>query len=75
MAKAFYIASTGRPGPVVVELPKDMLNPALKYDFKFPVTSQLRTYSPNTKGHSKQIRKAVAAILEAKKLVIYSGGG
>lgn len=75
LAKAFYIASTGRPGPVVVELPKDMLNPALKFDFEFPATTELRTYSPNTKGHPKQIRKAVAAILEAKKLVIYSGGG
>ncbi|MBB1423089.1 acetolactate synthase 3 large subunit [Pseudoalteromonas sp. SG43-7] len=75
LAKAFYIASTGRPGPVVVELPKDMLNPALKLDFEFPATTELRTYSPNTKGHPKQIRKAVAAILEAKKLVIYSGGG
>ncbi|MBB1293485.1 acetolactate synthase 3 large subunit [Pseudoalteromonas sp. SR41-4] len=75
LAKAFYIASTGRPGPVVVELPKDMLNPALKFDFEFPGTTELRTYSPNTKGHPKQIRKAVAAILEAKKLVIYSGGG
>ncbi|MBB1434653.1 acetolactate synthase 3 large subunit [Pseudoalteromonas sp. SG43-6] len=75
LAKAFYIASTGRPGPVVVELPKDMLNPALKFDFEFLATTELRTYSPNTKGHPKQIRKAVAAILEAKKLVIYSGGG
>jgi acetolactate synthase-1/2/3 large subunit len=75
LAKAFYIASTGRPGPVVVELPKDMLNPALKFDFKFPATTEMRTYSPNTKGHSKQIRKAVTAILEAKKLVVYSGGG
>ena len=75
LAKAFYIASTGRPGPVVVELPKDMLNPALRFDFNFPATTELRTYSPNTKGHPKQIRKAVTAILEAKKLVIYSGGG
>ncbi|MEG3757657.1 acetolactate synthase 3 large subunit [Pseudoalteromonas carrageenovora] len=75
LAKAFYIASTGRPGPVVVELPKDMLNPAIKFEYEFPKTTELRTYSPNTKGHSKQIRKAVTAILEAKKLVIYSGGG
>lgn len=75
LAKAFYIASTGRPGPVVVELPKDMLNPAIKFEYHFPKTTELRTYSPNTKGHSKQIRKAVTAILEAKKLVIYSGGG
>ena len=75
LAKAFYIASTGRPGPVVVELPKDMLNPAIKFEYEFPKTTELRTYSPNTKGHSKQIRKAVTTILEAKKLVIYSGGG
>ena len=75
LAKAFYIASTGRPGPVVVELPKDMLNPELTFAYNFPPATELRTYNPNTKGHSKQIRKAVTAILEAKKLVIYSGGG
>jgi acetolactate synthase-1/2/3 large subunit len=75
LAKAFYIASSGRPGPVVVELPKDMLNPELTFSYNFPTATELRTYNPNTKGHSKQIRKAVTAILEAKKLVIYSGGG
>lgn len=75
LAKAFYIASSGRPGPVVVELPKDMLNPQLTFAYNFPPATELRTYNPNTKGHSKQIRKAVTAILEAKKLVIYSGGG
>ena len=75
LAKAFYIASSGRPGPVVVELPKDMLNPELTFAYNFPAATELRTYNPNTKGHSKQIRKAVTAILEAKKLVIYSGGG
>lgn len=75
LAKAFYIARTGRPGPVVVELPKDILNPLIKFEYDFPKTIALRTYNPNTKGHSKQIRKAVTAILEAKKLVIYSGGG
>mgnify|MGYP005812303749 FL=1 len=75
LAKAFYIASSGRPGPVVVELPKDMLNPELTFSYNFPTATELRTYNPNTKGHSKQIRKAVTPILEAKKLVIYSGGG
>lgn len=75
LAKAFYITSSGRPGPVVVELPKDMLNPELTFAYNFPAATELRTYNPNTKGHSKQIRKAVTAILEAKKLVIYSGGG
>lgn len=75
LAKAFYLARSGRPGPVVVELPKDILNPALGFDFIMPETVSMRTYNPNVKGHSKQIRKAVDAIIEAKRLVIYSGGG
>ena len=75
LAKAFYLARSGRPGPVVVELPKDILNPALDFDFIMPETVSMRTYNPNVKGHSKQIRKAVDAIIEAKRLVIYSGGG
>ena len=75
LAKAFYLARSGRPGPVVVELPKDILNPALGFDFNMPETVSMRTYNPNVKGHSKQIRKAVDAIIEAKRLVIYSGGG
>ncbi|MEI5638009.1 MULTISPECIES: acetolactate synthase 3 large subunit [unclassified Pseudoalteromonas] len=75
LAKAFYLARSGRPGPVVVELPKDILNPALGFDFIMPDTVSMRTYNPNVKGHSKQIRKAVDAIIEAKRLVIYSGGG
>ncbi|RRS08078.1 acetolactate synthase 3 large subunit [Pseudoalteromonas sp. J010] len=75
LAKAFYLASSGRPGPVVVELPKDILNPALSFDFVMPQDIDMRTYNPSVKGHSKQIRKAVEAIIEAKRLVIYSGGG
>ncbi|MCG7569243.1 acetolactate synthase 3 large subunit [Pseudoalteromonas sp. CNC9-20] len=75
LAKAFYIASSGRPGPVVVELPKDVLNPTQKFPFEFPGDIQIRTYNPNKKGHPKQIKKAVNAVLNAKKLVIYSGGG
>jgi len=75
LAKAFYIASSGRPGPVVVELPKDVLNPTQKFPFEFPRDIQIRTYNPNKKGHPKQIKKAVNAVLNAKKLVIYSGGG
>ncbi|MEO2268560.1 acetolactate synthase 3 large subunit [Pseudoalteromonas sp. YIC-656] len=75
LAKAFYIASTGRPGPVVVELPKDILNPATKFDFVMPDEVTIRTYNPSSKGHPKQIKKAVSTILGAKKLVVYSGGG
>ena len=75
LAKAFYIAKTGRPGPVVVELPKDILNPALEFPFIMPKDISLRSYNPSKKGHSKQIRKAVQAILNAKRLVVYSGGG
>jgi acetolactate synthase-1/2/3 large subunit len=75
LAKAFYLASTGRPGPVVVELPKDILNPQLKFEYTMPSSIEMRTYNPNVKGHSKQIKKAVEAILDAKRLVIYSGGG
>ncbi|MFC0119598.1 acetolactate synthase 3 large subunit [Pseudoalteromonas xiamenensis] len=75
LAKAFFLAKSGRPGPVVVELPKDILNPAQFFDFKMPENIEMRTYNPNVKGHPKQIKKAVSAILGAKKLVVYSGGG
>lgn len=75
LAKAFYLAKSGRPGPVVVELPKDILNPELKFDFVMPENIKMRSYNPTNKGHPKQIKKAVNAVLNAKKLVIYSGGG
>jgi acetolactate synthase-1/2/3 large subunit len=75
IAKAFYIAASGRPGPVVVELPKDILNPQLKFDFIAPSDVQMRSYNPSVKGHNKQIKKATQAILNAKKLVVYAGGG
>ena len=75
IAKAFYIASTGRPGPVVVELPKDLLIPQNKAPFNIEINVKMRSYNPNIKGHPKQIRKAAKTISEAKRLVIYSGGG
>ncbi|TMO64982.1 acetolactate synthase 3 large subunit [Pseudoalteromonas aurantia] len=75
LAKAFFLAASGRPGPVVVELPKDILNPQTKFDYKFGTCTKMRTYQPNVKGHPKQIKKAVTAILDAQRLVIYSGGG
>ncbi len=75
IAKAFYLASTGRPGPVVVELPKDVLIPQNKGPFNIDTDIKMRSYNPNVKGHSKQIRKAAQTIASAKKLVVYSGGG
>lgn len=75
IAKAFYIASTGRPGPVVVELPKDILLPQNTGTFSINTDVKMRSYNPNVKGHPKQIRKAVKTIKEAKRLVVYSGGG
>ncbi|WP_448248694.1 acetolactate synthase 3 large subunit [Thalassotalea agariperforans] len=72
-AKAFHIAASGRPGPVVIELPKDLQQQ--KSEFHIDTEITIRSYNPTTKGHPKQIRKAVETIAKAKKLVIYSGGG
>ena len=71
--KAFYIASSGRPGPVVVDIPKDIT--ANKCEFNYPQTVQMRSYNPVVKGHLGQIRKAVQLLLEAKRPMIYTGGG
>jgi acetolactate synthase-1/2/3 large subunit len=75
ISKAFYIASTGRPGPVVVELPKDILVPQNKGPFSIETDIKIRSYNPNIKGHPKQIKKAALTISNAKRLVVYSGGG
>ena len=61
--KAFYIASTGRPGPVVVDIPKDLT--AAKTEFEYPKTIAMRSYNPVVKGHAGQIKKAVQLLLEA----------
>ena len=73
MKKAFYIAATGRPGPVVVDIPKDIT--AHLADFIYPKTVEMRSYSPVLKGHSGQIKKAIKLLLEAKRPMIYTGGG
>jgi len=73
IAEAFFIARTGRPGPVLVDLPKDVMNAKSKYTY--PDTIHLRSYNPTYNGHSGQIQKAVKEILNAKKPVIYAGGG
>ncbi len=73
--KAFYIASTGRPGPVVVDIPKNCTNPAEKFGYEYPEKVRLRSYQPPGRGHSGQIRKAIDELLTAKRPIIYSGGG
>lgn len=71
--KAFYIASTGRPGPVLVDIPKDIT--AEEAEFVYPETVALRSYTPVTKGHLGQIKKALDLLIKAKKPMVYSGGG
>ena len=73
--EAFYIASSGRPGPIVIDIPKDTTDPNETFDYDYPESVSLRSYSPATRGHGGQIRKAVAALLAAKRPVIYTGGG
>ena len=71
--KAFYIARTGRPGPVLIDIPKDVSKAPCQYEALKSVS--LRSYNPVTKGHSGQIRKAVSLLLGAKRPYIYTGGG
>ena len=73
LKKAFYIATTGRPGPVVVDIPKDVQNAIATY--QYPQTVRLRSYQPVIKGHSGQIRRAVDMMLAAERPVFYVGGG
>nr|WP_064610509.1 acetolactate synthase 3 large subunit [Moraxella catarrhalis] len=73
--KAFYIAGSGRPGPVVVDIPKDMTNPSDKFAYVMPQTVNIRSYQPTNKGHGGQIKKAIETLLSAKRPVLYSGGG
>ena len=71
--KAFHIASTGRPGPVVVDVPKDVS--ADECEFEYPQEVRMRSYSPTIKGHSGQIRKAVERMRTAERPMVYTGGG
>lgn len=73
--KAFYVATTGRPGPVVVDVPKDITDPNIKVPYKYPKKVSLRSYNPVVIGHKGQIKKAVELLLTAERPVIYSGGG
>ena len=71
--KAFYISSTGRPGPVLIDIPKDVSQEKTK--FSYPSSVSLRSYNPTSKGHPGQLRKAIQLILGSKRPMVYSGGG
>jgi acetolactate synthase-1/2/3 large subunit len=73
MKKAFYIARSGRPGPVLVDLPKDVQ--IAQTEFVYPDTVEIRSYKPNLEGHPRQVEKALAMLLESRRPVIYVGGG
>jgi acetolactate synthase-1/2/3 large subunit len=71
--KAFYICSTGRPGPVLVDIPKDISQE--KFKFSYPASVAMRSYNPSSKGHPGQLKKAIRLILSSKRPMVYAGGG
>jgi acetolactate synthase-1/2/3 large subunit len=73
--KAFHIAATGRPGPVVIDIPKDITRPDEKFEYNYPESVKLRSYAPAQRGHTGQIKKAARMLLAAKRPMIYAGGG
>jgi acetolactate synthase-1/2/3 large subunit len=75
MKKAFYVATTGRPGPVLVDVPKDITDPNIKVPYKYPKKITMRSYNPVVTGHKGQIKKAVDLLLSAQRPMIYAGGG
>lgn len=75
MKKAFYVATTGRPGPVLIDVPKDITDPNIKVPYKYPKKVVMRSYNPVVTGHKGQIKRAVEMLLTAQRPIIYSGGG
>ena len=75
LKEAFYVATTGRPGPVVVDIPKDITDPNIKIPYEYPASVSMRSYNPVVEVESGYIDKAVDALLSAKRPMIYSGGG
>ncbi|AFJ48341.1 acetolactate synthase isozyme III large subunit [Shimwellia blattae DSM 4481 = NBRC 105725] len=75
LKKAFWLAASGRPGPVVVDLPKDILNPAHKLPYVYPESVSMRSYNPTTQGHKGQIKRALQTLVAARQPVVYVGGG
>jgi acetolactate synthase-1/2/3 large subunit len=75
ISKAFYIATSGRPGPVVVDIPKDLTDSNHQLNYSFNKDVHIRSYQPQNEGHPGQIKRALKLLLESKQPVIYSGGG
>jgi len=75
ISKAFHLARTGRPGPVVVDLPKDKLDPNQLFPYELPTEIKIRAYRPTIRGHAKQIKKIATTLLRAERPIIYAGGG
>jgi acetolactate synthase-1/2/3 large subunit len=73
--KAFYVATSGRPGPVVIDIPKDMTSPNIKVPYHYPKKVEMRSYHPATTGNKGQVKKAIELLLHAKRPIIYAGGG
>ena len=72
---AFHLATTGRPGPVVIDVPKDTTDPDITAPYDYPESIRLRSYKPAKRGNGRQLRKAAKALVEAERPIIYSGGG
>ena len=75
LKKAFYVAATGRPGPVVVDIPKDVTAPNVRIPYEYPASVTMRSYNPVVRGHPGQMKKALDLILSAKRPMVYTGGG
>ena len=75
LKKAFYVATTGRPGPVVVDIPKDTTDPNNKIPYEYPKEISMRSYNPTVKGHPGQIKRALDLIVAARRPMLYTGGG
>ncbi len=75
LRQAFYLASTGRPGPVVVDVPKDCVRPSVKFEYPEPEPVKMRSYNPTTQGHRGQVRRAAKMLAEAERPVLMLGGG
>jgi acetolactate synthase-1/2/3 large subunit len=75
LKKAFYVATSGRPGPVVVDIPKDVTAPDRRIDYSYPADVKMRSYNPVTRGHTGQMKKALDLVLSARRPMLYTGGG
>jgi len=75
LKKAFYVATSGRPGPVVVDIPKDVTRPEHKIPYQYPADVRMRSYNPVSRGHTGQMKKALDLILSARRPMLYTGGG